>query len=331
MKIAMFMGAGFSKAWGLSLASEIMDMRHIRTNLFPGKWQRKLIDKVKAVWDATKPTHKGVVDEFARMLQQFEYELSFEEFTSFLALRLSSKHWKVGTARETKWGTGDHIRKQRVVPKCYQEFFKVLKNVDLIGIITTNYDLVIEKLLGPTSRGRLGGFNYGKVGEHLLGRHPLSSRWTYGPITVTGKIPLLKLNGSLNWALSSDGQILKYIDSRPSRGRRYEVLLIPPGAGIKHDKLQPVWEHAGQILRAADIWIFCGYSIPDYDQAVKDLLKNSIENVKRIIILDVKPKPVKDKLRDLLSNSRDSVSIYVGPGITSQLNARDIAHLMKPS
>ena len=362
MKVAMFVGAGFAKAWGLPLANEIMDMQDIHTKYFPGKWQVELIEKVEAVWNATHPMHKGIVDEFARMLQQSKsfkvvierhvetktclddnwsskllhlesevfttrHELSFEEFTSFLALRLSSKHWQVGTARETKWGTGDHIRKQQSVPKGYQELHKALKKVDLIGIVTTNYDLVIEKLLGPTSSGRLGGFNYGKGGERLLGRHPVSSQWTYGPVTITGKIPLLKLNGSLNWAISSDGQVVKYIDSRPSRSRRYQVLLLPPATGIKHNKLQPIWEHAERVLRTADVWIFCGYSVPDYDQAVRDLLRTSVKNTKRIVILDINAGPIKQKLYDLLSNSNSSIDICVGPGITSQLNARNITSL----
>lgn len=188
--------------------------------------------------------------------------------------------------------------------------------------------MVIEKLLGPTYSGRLGGFNYGKIGEDLQGRHPTSSKWSYGPVTITGKIPLLKLNGSLNWDISSDGQIIKYIDSRPSRGRRYQVLLIPPAAGVKHDKLQLVWDCAEHVLSTADIWIFCGYSIPDYDQAVRDLLRTSAKNVKRVIILDTNPEPVRDKLRHLISNSDRSIDICVGPGITSELDARDIASII---
>ena len=334
LQIAMFAGAGFSKAWGLPLANEIMDMQAIRTKSFPKKWQVELIDKVEAVWNDTNHIHGGVVDEFARMLQQSELagdvsdKLSFEEFTSFLALRLSSEHWRVGAAHETKGGTGDHIRKQRSVTKGYLALLKGLKNQDLIGIVTTNYDLVIEKLIGPTDSGRLGGFNYGETGEALQGRHFTGSQWSYKLDTITGKIPLLKLNGSLNWAISPDGQVVKFIDARYSRGRTYPVLITPPATGVKHDKLQLVWDRAEQVLSTADIWIFCGYSIPDYDQAVRDLLRASAKNVRRVIILDTNPEPVRDKLRHLVSNSNRSIDICVGHGITSELDARDIASLI---
>ena len=206
---------------------------------------------------------------------------------------------------------------------------KALKDLNLIGIVTTNYDIVIEKLLGPLDSGRLGGFNYGRIGETLLGHYYINSQWTYMPAPISGKIPLLKLNGSLNWALSSDGKIVKYIDTRPSRGRRYQVLILPPAIGTKHDKLQPVWKHAKQVLSAADVWIFCGYSMPNYDQDVRELLKASGKDGKRIIILDVKPEPVRHKLYNLFSNSNSFIDIRVGPGITPQIKSRDITSLIK--
>jgi hypothetical protein len=105
----------------------------------------------------------------------------FQKFAAFLALRLSSEHWHPGTAHETKWGTGDHIRKRRDIPHPYRHFLKDIRSAKLLGIVTTNYDIVVEKLLGPLASGRLGGFNYGIVGEQLVGRHALSSRWSYGP------------------------------------------------------------------------------------------------------------------------------------------------------
>jgi hypothetical protein len=200
-KVVLIAGAGFSKAWGLPLASEIMDLDDLRKRQLPGKWQRELIDRVDVVWNATGALHKGVVDVFARILQdpgspqlvmkeetrktvmveranakphaleveservRIRTELTFEEFASFLALRLSSVHWRVGGAHETKWGTGDHVRMQRSIPAPYRQLIKALKKVDLVAIVTTNYDLVIEKMLGPReTKCRLGGFNYGHRG-----------------------------------------------------------------------------------------------------------------------------------------------------------------------
>lgn len=125
----------------------------------------------------------------------------------FLALRFSEHHWHVGTSRETKWGTGDHIRTQKKLPDAYKLFVQALKTVNLAGIVTTNYDIVFEKILGPISKGRLGGFHYGTPGEKLQGRHPERGGHSYTAPPLTGAIPLLKLHGSLNLQLNCDGPL----------------------------------------------------------------------------------------------------------------------------
>ena len=187
MAIALFLGAGFSKPWGMPISNEVMKLDDLKKKALPGRWQRELVDKVEACWAANRTQYEDVVDRFAQALQSSPLDgLTFEDFARFIALRFSTHHWEVGTARETKWATGDHIRKQRKIPKCYDDFIKALRNQTLTGIVTTNYDLVIEKLLGPFSSGRLGGFNYGREGEPVEGKHPLSSKWSYGPIQLTG-------------------------------------------------------------------------------------------------------------------------------------------------
>lgn len=311
-KVALFLGAGFSKSWGLPLASEVLNMESVREEVFPGKWQRGLLREIKSVWNATADRHKKEVDEFGRILHGSEL---FAKFVSFLALRLSSEHWRVGKARETKWGAGDHIRKQKIIPTGYHEFLSAFNGVQLLGIVTTNYDIVIEKLLGPRSSGRLGGFNYGMPGEHLVGRHAVSSQWSYGPVTMTGAIPLLKLNGSLNWAISRNGELVKYIDCRPSRGRRYRVLLFPPAHGELVEKLKPMRDHAHKVLRNAEIWVVYGYSIPDYDLEVRKLLQSSAALVSKVVIFDVNPRPVCEKLSAMLKEANRRARIEVGPTI----------------
>jgi hypothetical protein len=165
-EVALFLGAGFSKHWGMPLASEVMNFNDLRSRNWPGRWQKALLGKVERAWVATVSEHGGVVDEFARLLQVSPQEhLTFDEFTEFIALRFSAKHWHVGTANETRWGVGDHIRKQLKVPPGYLQLLRALRRVTVSGIVTTNYDLVIEKLLGPRSTGRLGGFNYGERGN----------------------------------------------------------------------------------------------------------------------------------------------------------------------
>jgi hypothetical protein len=321
---ALVLGAGFSKLWGLPLAAEIMDFKAFERRLFPGAWQRKLITRVRHLWEDSASQHKGVVDEFARSLHRSD---ELRDLVSFLALRLSSEHWRVGGARETKWGTGDHIRKQRQIPRQYSYLIRALENINLAGIVTTNYDIVVEKLLGPGTHGRLGGFNYGAAEETLVGRHAVSSKWCYGPVAVRGKVPLLKLHGSLNWALSPQGEIIKYVDCRPSRGRRYRPLVLPPGATSEGDALREMWDSARDVLTQSETWIFCGYSLPHYDEPVQELLAKSAEGrIARVLVLDTDP-ATGDKVSRVLRNTRRTIPVKQLPGLTKELGERELREI----
>jgi hypothetical protein len=99
--IALFLGAGFSKPWGMPLAGQVMELDDIKRKMLPGKWQRKLADKVEACWAANRQQYGNAVDTFAQALRHSPLDsLTFDEFARFIALRFSAYHWRVGTARE---------------------------------------------------------------------------------------------------------------------------------------------------------------------------------------------------------------------------------------
>jgi SIR2-like domain len=333
VKVALFLGAGFSKHWGMPLASEIMDFSDLHSRSWPGLWQKSLVGKVERAWIAMRNEHDGVVDEFARLLQTSPSDdLTFDEFAKFIALRFSAQHWHVGTANVTRWGTGDHIRKQRNISAGYSQLLQALRNVVITGIVTTNYDLVVEKLLGPRSTGRLGGFNYGNRGEPLKGRHQLSSTWGYGPISVDGAVSLLKLHGSLNWGRSPTGNITKYIDTTPSRGRRYEAVLLPPGGSTADFILSDIVNKARAVLRNADTWLFCGYSMPSYDQDIVNLLRESTRSLGRIVTLGPDSATISRRILSSIeaenNNVRNEIALLHGPGIDDSLRAAQISKLL---
>jgi hypothetical protein len=331
--IALFLGAGFSKFWGLLLAPEVMNMEFINQLAFPGKWQRTLLKEIKHLWEARAGEHNNIVDQFARSLYTSDSD-AFQKFVSFLALRFSSKHWHIGTASATKWGTGDHVRRQRSIPPQYSLFLKIIGTANLRGIVTTNYDVVVEKLLGPLASGRLGGFHYGMPGEQLAGRHPVSAKDSYRHVTVTGKVPLLKLHGSLNWELSEEDKIVKYVDCRPSRGRRYQAgiqsLLVPPGGSPMSNALQPTWDHAREVLKNSEVWVFCGYSLPEYDSRIHDLLGESASGkVSKVCVCDINPTPVCEKLSMILRHEKPTVQLCKCPGITEEFGQEHASKLAR--
>src|SRR5215210_3488374 len=64
---------------------------------------------------------------------------------------------------------------------------------DVSGVLTTNYDLLVEYAFGTKL------FNYGHRGEVLLGpgSYPVS-QWR-NPVTLTGPISIAKMHGSISW------------------------------------------------------------------------------------------------------------------------------------
>jgi hypothetical protein len=311
IKLAVLLGAGFSKPWGLPLTAELMRFDEVKRHRFPGAWQKKNIAQIESQWLERTQEHQGSVDEFGRLLHGTPL---FVPFVRYIALRLSSPLWHVGGAQQTKWGTGDHVARKSRLPAAYVELIHVLQQTELVGIVTMNYDIVVEKLLGPRSRGRLGGFNYGRPGETLVGRHYTSSQGAYGPIELTGAIPLAKVHGSLNWAFSEDEHLIRYVDCRPSRGRRYRVAVFPPG-GADAQPFRQVFHLAERILSAATVWLVIGYSLPDGDEDVRQLIRRSTSRLGRLCIADPRSRDLVERFARVVGESK--VRIEELPGLGS--------------
>jgi hypothetical protein len=291
--VALLLGAGFAKPWGLPLTSELMNFEEVKRHHFPGLWQQKTISEVEARWMERAADHGGSVDRFGQILRGTTL---FEPFVRYVGLRLSSRLWHVGGAQQTKWGTGDHVAMQGRLPSAYAGLINVLETTTLTGIVTTNYDVVIEKILGPRRRGRLGGFNYGRVGEQLQGRHFTSSRGSYAHVTVTGSVPIAKIHGSLSWEFSRSGDLVHYVDCRPSRGRRYRVAVFPPGERGGNPFSSQV-DLARQILASANVWIVIGYSFPPGDDDVNELIARSASHLELICVCDPRSSEIVDHLK----------------------------------
>lgn len=143
---------------------------------------------------------------------------------------------------------------------------------DLAGIVTTNYDLMIEYALGTEA------FNYGVKGQRLVGRgaYPLAERMN--PITLTGSIPVAKIHGSYSWdheAFYTDGRC----------GIRGRALIVAPTAEkAPPGSLRHVWRLAKTILRRTTDLVVFGFAFNPYDEAVLNLLREcrDLESVRLI-------------------------------------------------
>jgi hypothetical protein len=146
----------------------------------------------------------------------------------------------------------------------------------LSGIVTLNYDLLVEYCLGSR------GFNYGSHGEVLYGRGPYPvSQWR-NPVTLTGLVPLAKLHGSISWDIHG-----RYTDGR--RGLSGKALIVAPTP----DKSPPTeladqWDLSRRILQGASRRLVFGFGFNEYDQAVLLHLQEAGRHLEEVGIVDVK-------------------------------------------
>jgi hypothetical protein len=145
----------------------------------------------------------------------------------------------------------------------------------LSGIVTLNYDLLVEYALGSQ------GFNYGNCGEILQGRGPYPvSQWR-NPVALTGRLPVAKLHGSISWDANG-----KYTDGR--RGLSGRALIVAPTPEKRvPTALQEQWSLSSTILGRASRIVVFGFAFNDYDKAVLAHLTEEGKQLVDVAIVDV--------------------------------------------
>lgn len=271
-------GAGFSKwAAGLPLARELFDFG-IEPFGVRERAQLNHINNLKNLWDAENPN--GLAEEFV------SYALGRDPRSAaavrwYVVRRLSEPYiWQeshVGRWRRHVLMVDEHRKWERPGVKVVRAFIERLGQACLSGIVTTNYDLLIEYALGTA------GFNYGSLGERLYGRGPYPvSQWK-NPVLVRGKLPIAKVHGSISW--DEEG---RYTDGR--RGISGNALIVAPGPGkIAPTSLARDWELAAGLLRAAKRLLVFGFAFNPYDQALLEHLELHGGAIEEVLVIDIAP------------------------------------------
>ncbi len=305
MSVTFFLGAGFSYMAGCPLAKNLFEVLPERV----AASQQKLADTVVRAWRNWVRDNPGsAADEFIREVYQkrylWEYHLYWGELLEFLSLTLARPfvEWKAVSGRLR---ARDHDIYAATIGPTHELFwsslFNHLKPGALKAVITTNYDILAERGLRPkpTPRRKRPGFNYGIPGEIIIGRrgYPISGYRTL--YQLTGSVPLLKLHGSLNWGVDDD-KLKKYGDCRPAL--KGNAALLPP---IEMSEipcwLAPTWEAAARYLRETTSLCVVGYSLPEYDRDVRELLAVNVPASCQIHVFDPQSPLVADRFRSLLA------------------------------
>lgn len=191
----------------------------------------------------------------------------------------------------------------------FGKFIAFLRNASqeaFVSIVTTNYDLIIDKAAQYIIDECLGhGHENGPPKDLRRFQYgcPIRGVWArsgngdsvldqeYEPWASIPGIPIYKLHGSTNWAycdickeldLSATRHELRAVFNSntlsagcPLCGSTYDWLLIPPVPNkniVGSPILERVWRAAEKALETAECVIFVGYSFPPADPVVLEMV-----------------------------------------------------------
>jgi hypothetical protein len=191
-------------------------------------------------------------------------------------------------------------------------------------LISTNYDIVMDNALLERSPKNV---NYGVPVREAVHRRGglIAGRFDeihhYRPIPGSqeiirkGGIPLLKLNGSLNWLycprcdelditlLQGTGAVALLDEPKLGRCCRdrctspYEPVLVGPSLEqrYEHRVLRDTWTRAERALLASTRLVVIGYSIPDADYLIRAMLARTFASRSHMVTVVTMPKTPPDQ------------------------------------
>jgi hypothetical protein len=274
--LALLLGAGFSKwAADLPLGSQLFDFA---VRPFGIQEQRRLerVEFLKRAWDAMNPA--GIAEQFIATVLSSGDVRNKEDVLWYVVRRLSEPYiwqeWRAGRERRHVLMIDENRKWDRPGVRAAADFITQC-GIRLSGVVTLNYDLLVEYALGSQ------GLNYGTVGEVLQGREPYPvSQWR-NPVRLTGRLPLAKLHGSISWDAGG-----KYTEGR--RGLSGKALIVAPTPekqapeGLRHQ-----WDLSFRVLQLSTRIIVFGFAFNEYDLALLAHLTEAGRNLVDVAIVDV--------------------------------------------
>ncbi len=291
--LAILLGAGFSAVAGVPLASQLFDEEPLVDRIV----RQDLVRRARGSWLKWHRDTGGVPEQYLSSLDQSspEWHHAVWYVALVIALRMGRLRLVGGrpaiTRHSLRVTTGNHI---------HEAFWTaVFRRTNDVAVLTSNFDILAERGLRLQARPRVPrpGFQYDTGPAVLAGRGYPSFAHLELP-RASGSVPLLKLHGSVSWALDRSGILVRYHDCRPAI-RGDAAIIAPVEQKSIPSHLQQVWDLAAEFLRTARTWIVVGYSLPTYDVAVRDLLRHAYSPATIMHIFDPDP-GILDNYRSIL-------------------------------
>jgi SIR2-like domain len=296
---ALILGAGFSKAAELPLTWELFSSEvKVRAQCKKAEVNNAAVQKAfeNAIkTDPNLPVEVWLAQLYAERENPLQSEIHgtrWMDAIRFILARLvnlpngSNTHYYYGVGT---YGCHPH----------HLSFWERLeKEFNLKYIVTMNYDILVEQSLHTDKsvhrtmpRWRYGGFQHVQVVRKIT---DIRGKGKFELMPLGDEFVIYKLHGSVNWAWEPHSPSLKiHHDVRPVYRVQEDLIpaIVPP---IPEKDMPPefgqIWNEAKKVLAQTPNWVICGYSLPDYDEALKNWFGEILEMRKtentKLIILD---------------------------------------------
>lgn len=281
--ITLFLGAGFSYIGGVPIARGLFDEEPEVDRIT----RERLVARVLEGWNAWFAEYHGAPEEYLAYLQDFGGP-AWRDAVWYVGLVIALRMGRVELVGLNRTIARHNINRTTGIPAHEAFWSAVFRRTTSVTVLTTNYDILAERGIRHVPRKRIPrpGFHYGDGPEHLEGGgYP--SYTHIQKIAISGHVPLLKLHGSVSWSYRN-GRLIHYHDCRPAI-RGDAALVAPVTEKRLPEFLRPTWDRAHEALTQAQKWIFVGYSLPEYDHLVVDLLRSCSGHHPEIHIFDPDP------------------------------------------
>jgi hypothetical protein len=312
LKTTAILGAGFSHAAGLPLTRDLFETSELPRALSSETAERhRQVLYAWRTWSSKNPgknAERWLAELYALQgAEALTYLTSYQDAIDFALARLV----RLPPGRNTHYYHGVTTS---VDCEAHRVFWQALRrDFQLEAVVTMNFDILAEQgLREEYSRHRNKPlFHYGG--------------FPYTQHTLDGPIALFMMHGSLNWSYEWSPDRMKMHDDVRAVFRANREIGVPEVVPPLEEKeaprwLQGIWSGAEAALRESQVWFVCGYSLPDYDTAIRNLFKAAASRAfgLRLFIADPLSAEVAKKWAAIVPKG---VRIVALPGIPEVLHA----------
>lgn len=291
---SVILGAGFSYVAGLPLTRDLF-----KTVAPPKSFSKTAEESHKRVANAYQDwvAKTGKEDAELWLLDLYDDKarcacpVTFDDAVRFAMARLV-------ILPDWKWRTTPYMYGITRSVECplHRQFWAELRRCfNLKNVVTMNYDILAEQgLKADYSDSRTaplchyGGQPWPQIVEKMLDVRSRAKE----DVKLSLEIAVFKMHGSVNWCDEPHGFKI-HDDVRGvfrAAAKHGELAIVPPIPGKDGPPwLTKVWEYAAKGLKASRRWIVCGYSMPDYDDALRDFFREAAASIANLEIFILDP------------------------------------------